>query len=157
MILHLIPEIQKAYRERKKASEGMSYLDKERRRVQKYYVPIDQRNAASKQTRREKVREYVREHRARRKLQQQVAVQSVNEELCNSETTTPDENGVSSSTYNSCLRVKLPAFERARSRKRISRATTKHHREIKKLRLENETLKRRVKMISKRNERLKKQ
>ena len=56
-------EIQKAYRERKKAKLGSVYLEKEVQRVQKYYKPTCSLRQSELQDRRERVRESVRKHR----------------------------------------------------------------------------------------------
>ena len=55
-------EIQREYRARKKA-KGESYLQRERDRVKKYYVPIPERSKKEQKERRKKVSAWVRLHR----------------------------------------------------------------------------------------------
>ena len=56
-------DIQREYRRRKKEKEGEEYLEKERKRVKGYYVPIQDRTPAERKKRRENVRKFVRQHR----------------------------------------------------------------------------------------------
>ena len=60
-------EIQKAYREQKKAKEGSAYLDNEVKRVQKYYRRTVNLSKTELEKRREKIRESVNKHRASRR------------------------------------------------------------------------------------------
>ncbi len=64
-------QIQKEYRERKKAKEGGAYKQRERERVKRYYVPIFQRSKKEKKERREKVNKWVTLHRMRKQLDTQ--------------------------------------------------------------------------------------
>ena len=56
-------EVQRAYRERKKAKEGELYLTKERQRVKKYYVPTNSLPKKNLKERREKIRDCMRQKR----------------------------------------------------------------------------------------------
>lgn len=160
-------QIQKEYRERKKAKEGGAYKQRERERVKRYYVPISQRSKKEKKERREKVNKWVTLHRMRKQLdtQNETAPTETSEisTSTSSALTVNDECEVSSSTacstsgIHSPLIVKLPNCNpKIRSRKRISRATAKCRREIEKLREEKERMTRKFKTVSKRFERLRK-
>ena len=59
-------EIQKAYRERKKAAEGSRFLAKEVRRVQKYYRSTVSLSSPELEKRREEIRKSVAKHRKTR-------------------------------------------------------------------------------------------
>ncbi|XP_060564869.1 uncharacterized protein LOC132724071 [Ruditapes philippinarum] len=151
-------EIQRAYRERKKASEGEKYFEKERKRTRSYYVPTVKRSKKDLATRREKVRKNVQKYRQRMKeLETQ---EQINQSACMQEDDkliVDDENGVSWSTPNPKIVVKLPFFDpRQRTRRRISRVVSKQNREIEKLKFQNESLQKRYKTVSKRYQRLKK-
>jgi hypothetical protein len=137
-------EIQREYRERKKLQEGENYLKRERARVKGYYVPIAERPKKKANEIRKKVREAVRKHRKKLKLElSQASIQD-------SEITSSTEASSTSSMV-----VKLPAIDlRNRTRRRVSRATAKCRRTIEKLNEENRNLGRRVKTISKRYQRL---
>lgn len=137
-------EIQREYRERKKLQEGEGYLKRERARVKGYYVPIAEQSKKKANERRKKVREAVRKHRE--KLKMELSQESIQD----SEITSTTE---ASSTTS--MIVKLPAIDlRNRTRRRVSRATAKCRRTIEKLNEENRNLSRRVKTISKRYQRL---
>ncbi|XP_035684140.1 uncharacterized protein LOC118421089 [Branchiostoma floridae] len=56
-------EIQKAYRERKKAREGDAYREKEARRVMKYYIPSARLSKEALEARRARGREAAKRHR----------------------------------------------------------------------------------------------
>lgn len=56
-------EIQKAYRERKKAKEGSKYLKKETERVKRYYKPTTEITPAKLKIRRQRVRDCMRKMR----------------------------------------------------------------------------------------------
>ena len=60
-------EIQKAYREQKKAKEGSAYLNNEVKRVQKYYRRTVDLSKTELEKRREKIRESVNKHRESRR------------------------------------------------------------------------------------------
>lgn len=137
-------EIQREYRERKKLQEGEGYLKRERARVKGYYVPIAEQSKKKANERRKKVREAVRKHREKMKMELS------QESIQDSEITSTTE---ASSTTS--MIVKLPAIDlRNRTRRRVSRATAKCRRTIEKLNEENRNLSRRVKTISKRYQRL---
>ena len=59
-----------AYRERKKTNEGEAYLEKERKRIRGYYVPIEERSKKEQEKRRYKVRRHVKQHRQKKKRSQ---------------------------------------------------------------------------------------
>lgn len=62
-------EIQKGYRERKKAKEGESYLRKERTRRMKYYVPSAELSTKERKRRNKQNAERVKKHREKRKTE----------------------------------------------------------------------------------------
>ena len=152
-------DIQREYRRRKKEKEGEEYLEKERKRVKGYYVPIQDRTPAERKKRRENVRKFVRQHRLKKLQEKHQSTRSETASTSTERDEVEDEFGVSSTrpSTSSVMRVKLPSFDpKNRSRKRIARATANHHREIKKLRAANDNLKKQLKRISKRYERLSK-
>jgi len=147
-------EKQEAYRERKKRKLGEVYLEKERIRVQGYYVPIEERSKKEQEKRRKKVREDVKKHRERKKR-----VNEVSENEVTSTSTFEQSAEVSSSTDKVAspqhMVVKFPFLDRKkRTRKRTSRAVSKCKREIKRLGTENKNIERKYKKVSKRYERL---
>ena len=66
-------EIQKAYRERKKATEGKHYLRKERRRRMKYYVPSADLTESQRKKRNKKNNKVLKRYRQKRKEQENYA------------------------------------------------------------------------------------
>ena len=60
-------QVQKEYRERKKAKEGETYLAKERARQKKNYVKVEDLKSDDAKKRRRKTRERVRKHRQAKK------------------------------------------------------------------------------------------
>ena len=151
-------DIQKEYRRRKKEKEG-AYLEKERKRVKGYYVPIQERTPAERKKRRENVRKFVRQHRLNKLQEKHQTTRSETPSTSTKRDEVEDEFGVSSTrpSTSSLMTVKLPSFDpKNRSRKRIARATANHHREIKKRRAANDNLKKQLKRVSKRYERLSK-
>lgn len=161
-------EIQRAYRQRKREAEGEIFLDKERKRTRKYYVPISERSKSDQKARREKVRKNVQQFRLRKRL---AKLQEEQRTICQrTECMETDENGVSSTTHgtkecehqsnktptvNEPLIVKLPGFQaKQRSRRRVSRALSKKSREMEKLKATNKQLQTKIKTVSKRYERL---
>ena len=60
-------EIQRAYRERKKAKEGENYLRKERTRRMKYYVPAAELSTKERKRRNKQNAERVKRHREKRR------------------------------------------------------------------------------------------
>ena len=145
-------DIQREYRRRKKEKEGEEYLEKERKRVKGYYVPIQDRTPAERKKRRENVRKFVRQHRLKKLQEKHQSTRSETASTSTERDEVEDEFGVSSTrpSTSSVMTVKLPSFDpKNRSRKRIARATANHHREIKKLRAANDNLKKQLKRISK--------
>ena len=143
-------EIQRAYRQRKREREGDSYLEKERQRVKKYYVPIDERSKKEQKARRDKVRKFVQEHRIRKRIEKAQAETTHHEIEMDDDV---DENGVSSTTSTPKLVVKLPKIDsKERTRKRVSRAVAKQHRQIQQLKQKNIDLQKSYKRVSKKFE-----
>ena len=79
-------------KKKKKEREGAEFLEREKSRVRKYYVPMSERSHKDRTARREKVRHYVQEHRERKCLQNRQT------EQCHVECMEVEENGVGSST-----------------------------------------------------------
>ena len=61
-------EIQKRYREKKKATEGEAYLARERARQKSNYVPADLLTRSARKRRNDNIKERVRKHRLHRKI-----------------------------------------------------------------------------------------
>lgn len=124
-------EIQKAYRERKKAKEGEDYLRKERERRMKYYIPSSELSNAARKKRNEANRLALKRYRMRRSLERQQA--NLSNETVNTsgyDTGVEINPGPSTSTP---LRVKMDFSSLARSsggRKRVSNALGRARKEI---------------------------
>ena len=113
-------EIQKAYRERKKLREGEAYLKKERERIKAYYVPIDKKLQRKAEERRQKVHEWVRQHRLKNKNKSKTVTSNMEQSA-----------EVSSSSSDVTSTMKLPKLAtKKRTRTRVNRANTKHRRTI---------------------------
>lgn len=132
-------EKQRAYRQRQKQSKGEEYFEKERKMVSQYYIPIEERSKKDQVKRREKVKQYVQEHRQRKKrLQEQSEYVSI------PSTSHPEHCSEISSSLDTAkttqqLIVKLPLiYTKKRTRKRVSRAVSKSKREIERLQNENQ-------------------
>lgn len=158
-------EIQKAYRERKKQREGENYLAKERARVKGYYVPIEDRPTRQANNRRQKVRAWVEKHRELKKAQKSDEIdnrldsgadnQLQDMEVISSTTTQDMEVSSSTNASTSSLIVKLPhLIPQNRTRSRVTRATSKLRRDVKRLTKEKENANRRFIKVSKRYQRL---
>ena len=144
-------EIQKAYRERKKLREGEAYLKKERERIKAYYVPIDEKPQRKAEERRQKIREWVRQHRLKNKNKSK----TVTNNLEQSAEVSSSSSDVTSTMNTELLVVKLPKLAtKKRTRTRVNRANTKHRRTIADLSGKNEQLNRKIKTVSKRYQRL---
>lgn len=72
-------EIQRAYRERKKLQNREAFLEKERKRMVKYFVPIAMRSEAEK----ERIREYSRQRTAKSRAKKKS--KKIEEQISNSE------------------------------------------------------------------------
>jgi len=84
-------EKQRAYRERKKKNEGGAYIEKERKRIRGYYVPIEERSKKEQEKRRNKVRRHVKQHRQKKKRSQEAdVIQHVDATHSNSQEQIPD-------------------------------------------------------------------
>ena len=97
-------EIQRAYRERKKA-QGGDFLEKDRKRKREAYVPVAKLSSKELKKRRQDVNARVKKHCQRKKLTQKAAVE--------------DEQGPHSSTrkkVHPALVVKLPLPVRRRKK-----------------------------------------
>ncbi|XP_071164971.1 uncharacterized protein [Mytilus edulis] len=155
-------EIQKAYRERKKQKEGEAYLKKERERVKGYYVPIEEKPQRKANERRKKVREWVRQHRLKKKnltktvannLEQTKTVAN-NLEQCSEISSSSDVTSTVNIVTEQLI-VKLPSLAtKKRTRTRVNRANAKHRRTIADLTDKNELLNRKIRTVSKRYQRL---
>lgn len=119
-------EIQRAYRERKKAKEGENYLRKERTRRMKYYVPAAELSTKERKRRNKQNAERVKRHREKRRTEAAQAEES------NAGETSGYETNMTSTGEQEHLvvRMNFNTSKKSSSRKRISRAVSKAHREI---------------------------
>ena len=154
-------EIQKAYRERKKAQEGSGYLRKETERVKRYYKPTTEITPKKLSARRKKVRDCMRRKRNRQPANEQVEEQNVvtfpalpvdhSPGPCDSTTASIDMHTATASTSSGCtgnLVVKMK-FAEKRGKWKKSKSLKKANHMIK-------TLSTRVSSLRKRNETLRK-
>ena len=77
-------ENQRKFREKKKEND-QTWLEKEAKRVKKYYVPISQMTEPEKAARRKKVREAMRKSRAKKKIASEIAEENGNRASCSAE------------------------------------------------------------------------
>lgn len=143
-------EIQKQYRERKRAKEVEKFLAKEKARQKKYSVPIASLSRREKEKRRQSVRERVQKYRKKKKIEK-----AENLEVDN------DSDMLETSGYESLLSenlkrfvVKLPCARKNYPTKRISRALSKANYNLKNLKNENEKLRRKLKTTQRKMQRL---
>lgn len=146
-------EIQKGYRERKKAKEGESYLRKERTRRMKYYVPSAELSTKERKRRNKQNAERVKKHREKRKTE---VLQAEEDNI--GETSGYESNLTATGEERQLIvRMNFSSSKKGSARKRISRAVSKAHREINHLKAKNNEMKKKIRKLQKRNERLQKQ
>lgn len=143
-------EIQRNYRERKKRAEGEDYLAKERARQKRNYVPISSLSSKRKAKRRAEVKERVRKYRKKKKVANAV----INDQNFDESLSETSGYGTMPSDHSSRLIVKLPN-RRNGPRKRLSKALRKSRDKLKSLKKENEGLKKKVKTIQRKMQRMK--
>ena len=144
-------EIQKAYRERQKAKGG-AYLDKERVRQQQYYKPAADLSARKRSERNEKNKFRNRLSRLRNREREQNA--NVINETSGYESAGDSENVFESSGEMepgpSRLIVQLPAITNSAKSKGIkkvkAKALARANKKVNNLKLDNETLRRKIKL-----------
>lgn len=116
-------ELQRAYRQRQKENEGAEYLEREKKRLRKYTMFLSLRDQEKIKEEKRESCQYVKEHRQRKRLPlKQNHVQQT-------EVVDAAENKVHSRAEK--IKIRFPSFHhKKRSRKRISRMTSKNWREI---------------------------
>ncbi|VDI60354.1 Hypothetical predicted protein [Mytilus galloprovincialis] len=153
----------KEYRERKKASLGEKWLIQESNRTREYYKPTSQLNSKEKKARRERIRDNVSAYRKRQitllnKTNNVALLNEADLDEPNPVVLIADENGVSSTSTNQPLIVKMPLIS-AKSKggkKRASHALKRATNEIRNLKTHNKNLKKSQNTLRKRLEREKK-
>lgn len=132
-------EIQKGYRERKKAKEGESYLRKERTRRMKYYVPSAELSTKERKRRNKHNAERVKKHREKRKTE---VLQAEEDNI--GETSGYESNLTATGEEGQLIvRMNFSSSKKGSARKRISRAVSKANREINHLKAKNNEMKKR--------------
>ena len=131
--------IQKDYRASQKEKKGDEYMEKERERKRKAYVPVSQLQGNDLKKRRLEQRLRVQKHRAEKK--RQIAEAGAN----SSKAIEKNRQTRSTSSPSSRLIVKFDFTSRRKegtaTRKRVSRALSKAHRKITNLESDNKKLK----------------
>lgn len=157
----------KEYRARKKEQLGDRWLLQENRRVKNYYVPTSYLNEDSQGKRREQNKRNARRFYQKRKHTE--TADSIEAEAGqNNLTTEPgpstsaDDNGISSTTNENLLTVKMQFVTKKDNRKsvgkkRVSRALAKSYRRIKTVEYERDELKRKLDSAQRRIHRFGKQ
>lgn len=150
-------EIQRNYRQRKKEKEGEKYLEKERQRQRRNYIPVALLSSSAQKKRNRKINERVRKHRKNKKERQEIPLQEDDAVENLPESSGYESMSASVSNERELLQVRLPILSARRNgpKKRLSKALSKAHREIKKLKSENDNLQRKVKTIQRRVQRMK--
>ena len=147
-------EIQKAYRERKKLAEGERYLEKERQRRRRYYVPRSQMNETQLKEVRRRNNEDVKKNYRKKKQEAQEAREA--QAAQNAHHADNEDDLSSGHDTASSLIVKMD-FTQKRSnkgaRKRISRELNRAKYNVKKLTAQNANLTRKYKTILRRYQR----
>lgn len=127
-------EYRKRLKEDKEKYED--YLTKAKRRKKDNYVPVNQLTNTEKKKRREKMKEYTRRHRLKKRIADANVERNAN----------VSESGYDTQGSSEPLIVNLPFPNRRNGpRKRISRALSKKHNEYKKLKSKFEQLERKYK------------
>ena len=108
-------EIQKRYREKKKATEGEAYLARERARQTINYVPADLLTRSARKRRNDNIKERVRKHRLHKKISA-----SRNEDADGNDTTEEKSGYETQDSKLSRLIVKLLNGRRNGPKMRIS-------------------------------------
>ncbi|CAC5388319.1 unnamed protein product [Mytilus coruscus] len=138
----------KEYRERKKASLGEKWLIQESNRTREYYKPTSQLNSKEKKARRERIRDNVSAYRKRQtallnKTNDVALLKEADLDEPNPLVLIEDENGVSSTSTQQPLIVKMPLIS-AKSKggkKGASHALKRATNEIRNLKKHNKNLK----------------
>ena len=133
-------EIQKRYREKKKATEGEAYLAREQARQKRNYVPVEMLMRSARKKRNDKIKERVRKYRQNRKMSA-----SRNEDTEGNDTVEETSGYETQDSNVSHLIVKLPNARRNGPKKRLSKALSKTCRSVTKLTSENERLRTKLK------------
>ena len=156
---------QKEYREKKKAELGREWLNAEKRRTKKYYVPIELLPTEKAENRRNRVKKNVRQFRSKlRDKKKECKTQKQNSDVnpaasSNVNSSSNDMQFPSTSSHDlqtpaapQKMIVKLPGVA---SRTRVSRQVASQKRVIRSLKDVNESLKKKNASLRKANSRLK--
>ncbi|XP_053373914.1 luc7-like protein 3 [Mercenaria mercenaria] len=152
-------QIQKEYRDRKKAKLGEEYMQKERERVRKYYIPAKELSNKKRKERNEKMK--IKNRRSRARARERLERLRVRESIDDG----PSDSGYgsgypSTSRQSEPMIVRLPAINvlsRAKGGKRKqARALARAHKSINVLERKKNELERKLKTKSKQLERLRK-
>ena len=136
MVAKLRAEVQRAYRERKKAENKENWLEKERERRRKYYIPVAELSRRERIRRNHSNNVVLKRHRKRKAAEKRARIGEIQDEA------TP-------------LIVRLP-FRAKGSRKRVSRAIKKKNKDLNKMGKQIEELKRKYKRAMRKLQRSKK-
>lgn len=142
-------EKMREYRKRLKEDPNKyeDYLAKAKRRKKENYVPVNQLSNTEKKRRREKVREYVYRHRLKKKMEDAEVQRNTN----------MSESGYDTQESSGPMIINLPFPNRQNGpRKRVSRALSKKHKELKELKSKFQHLEKKYKSSLRNLQRLKK-
>ena len=155
-------EIQKAYRERKKATEGQNYLKKETIRVKGYYKPTSEIPTHKLNERREKIKECMR--KKRRLLKQTDASQNQQQSESNERQQVVDEidstpgpcDSTSSGDIMNPVASTSSEREQLKVKMNFKKKSSSRGKEVAKTKKKLRQLNKKVKTLTKRNETLRK-
>ena len=155
-------ERQKKYRERKKAKEGENYLKREVQRVQKYYIPTSELSSRALSKRRKKIKERMRQHRQRTKVEQYTQAQVVTQNpiednhQSNDDTIGPCDSTTSPSGQQLFVKMNFNQDNHGTKRKRRkNKSLSRANKKVKTLEVKLKTLGTRNATLRKRIQRLK--
>ena len=142
-------EIQRSYREKKKLENRDAFLEKERNRKRKSYIPISLLTEPEQAKRRKENREKSMRFREKSRI---------NKENLESPSTAGSENNVDNdNTPRLIVKLDFKKGKKTSSRKRISRGVAKAHKKIKSLQETNVKLQRKTWSLQKRIQRISKE
>ena len=142
-------EIQRSYREKKKLENRDAFLEKERNRKRKSYIPISLLTEPEQAKRRKENREKSMRFREKSRI---------NKENLESPSTAGSENNVDNdNTPRLIVKLDFKKGKKTSSRKRISRGVAKAYKKIKSLQETNVKLQRKTWSLQKRIQRISKE
>lgn len=117
-----------------KEKEGEKYLEKERQRQRRNYIPVALLSSSAQKKRNRKINERVRKHRKNKKERQEIPLQEDDAVENLPESSGYESMSASVSNERALLQVRLPILSARRNgpKKRLSKALSIAHREIKK-------------------------